>query len=183
MNSPISHKRKRAYEKGMRTISMRIRLLWGTTLSFFSSMSDVYVCVCSQTNATTFKHKPAENQTGSAAGKKRCLVCSSNMLSPVPLVRDLSMDPASSSRIEAMNESLGDIGHTILESLSQSLHLDPTKNFAAHHPKSQVSPTALGILRYLPYEVQIQGNTAGHVPHTDIGSLSKVFSNVPGLQV
>lgn len=40
------------------------------------------------------------------------------MLSPVPLVRDLSMDPASSSRIEATNESLGDIGRTILESLS-----------------------------------------------------------------
>lgn len=142
MNSPISHKRKRANEKGMRTISMQIRLLWGTTLSFFSSMSDVYVCVCGQTNAT-FRYKPAENQTGSVAGKKRCLVCSSKMLSPVPLVRDMSMGPASFSRIEATNESLGDIGRTILESLSQSLHLDPTKNLAAHHRKGQVSPIAL----------------------------------------
>lgn len=105
------------------------------------------------------------------------------MLSPVPLVRDLSMDPASFSRIEATNESLGDIGRTILESLSQSLHLDPTKNLATHHRKGQVSPTVLGILKYLPYKVQIQGNTVGHVPHTDIGSLSVVFSNVPGLQV
>lgn len=93
------------------------------------------------------------------------------------------MDPASFSRIEATNKSLGDIGHTILESLSQSLLLNPTKNLAAHHRKGQVSPIALGILKYLPYEVQIQGNTVGHVPHTDIGSLSKVFSDVPGLQV
>lgn len=92
------------------------------------------------------------------------------MLSPVPLARDLSMDPASSSRIEATMESLGDIGHTILESLSQSLHLNRTKNFAAHHRKGQVSPIALGIFKYLPYEVQIQGHTIGHVPDTDIGS-------------
>lgn len=37
------------------------------------------------------------------------------MLSPVTLVRDLSIDPASFSRIKATNESLGDIGRTILE--------------------------------------------------------------------
>lgn len=78
------------------------------------------------------------------------------MLSPVPLVSDLSMDPASSGRIEATNESLGDISRTILESLSQSLHLDPTKNLTAHHRKGQVSPIALDILKYLPYKVQIQ---------------------------
>lgn len=144
MNPTISHKRKRANEKGIRTISMRIRLLWLTTLSFFSSMPDVCMCgVCGQTNAT-FRYKPAENQTGSVAGKKQSLFCSSNMLSPVSLVRDLSMDPASSSRIEATNESLGDIGHTILESLFQSLHLDLNKNLAAHHRKGQVSPIALG---------------------------------------
>lgn len=39
------------------------------------------------------------------------------------------------------------------------------------------------LLKYLPYEVQIQGHTVGHVPHTDIGSLSKVFSDAPGLQI
>lgn len=105
------------------------------------------------------------------------------MLSPVPLVRDLSMGPASFSRIEATNENLRDIGRTTLESLSQSLHLDPIKNLAAHHRKGQASPTALGLLKYLPYEVQIQGHTIGHVPNTDIGSLSKVFSDVPGLQI
>lgn len=117
---------------------------YGIPPSVSSHLYQMYMCyVCGQTNAT-FKHKPAENQTGSVAGKKRCLVCSSNMLSPVPLVRDLSMDPASSSRIEATNESLRDIGRTILESLSQSLHLDPTKNLAAHRRKGQVSPTALG---------------------------------------
>lgn len=85
--------------------------------------------------------------------------------------------------VEATNESLRDICRTILESSSQSLHLDPTKNLAVHHRKGQVSPNALGLLKYLPYEVQVQGNTVGHVPHTDIGSLSKVFSNVPGLQI
>lgn len=98
------------------------------------------------------------------------------------------MDPASVFQqnrdlVEATNESLGDIGRTILESLSQSLHLDPTKNLATHHRKIQVSPIALGIFKYLPYKVQIQGHTVGHVPHTDIGSLSIVFSDVPGLQV
>lgn len=85
--------------------------------------------------------------------------------------------------VEATNESLGDIGHTILKSLSQSLHLDPTKNLAAHHHKGQVSPTVLGLLKYLPYKVQIQGHTIGRVPHADIRSLSIVISDLPGLQV
>lgn len=106
------------------------------------------------------------------------------MLSPVPLVRNLSMDPASSSRIEATNESLGDIGRTILESLSQSLHLDPTKNLAAHTTAKAKFPLPRSVLlKYLPYKVQIQGHTVGHVSHTDIGSLSIVFSDVPGLQI
>lgn len=111
--------------------------------SLLSSLSDVYVCVCSQTNAT-FRYKPAENQTGSVVGKNDAFYALRTMLSPVSLVRDMSMDPASFSRIEATNESLEDIGRTTLESLSQSLHLNPTKNLAAHHRKGQASPTALG---------------------------------------
>lgn len=106
------------------------------------------------------------------------------MLSPVPLVRDLSIVfQKNRDLVEATNESLGDIGRTTLESLSQSLHLDLNKNSAAHHRKDQDIPTVLGLPKYLLYEVQIQGNTIGHVPHTDIGSLSIVFSDVPGLQI
>lgn len=182
MNSPISHKRKRANEKGIRTISMRIRLLWGTTLSFFSSISDVYMCVCGQTNAT-FKYKPAKNQKGSVADKtdafyalRPCsLLCPSYAtyqwtqrlsaeLKPRMRVWDISAVPFSKA------------------CLNLSIWTQP-RTWLLTTAKAKFPLPRSVVLKNLPYEVQIQGHTVGHVPHTDIGSLSKVFSNMPGLQV
>jgi isopenicillin N synthase-like dioxygenase len=83
--------------------------------------------------------------------------------------------------LEGLNHTLGDIGRVILDSLSRSLNLDDKKNLAKHHRKGYASTTALGLLKYLPYEPQSE--EVGHVSHTDIGSLSMVFSDVGGLQV
>lgn len=83
--------------------------------------------------------------------------------------------------IEATNETLGDIGRAVLDSLSRSLGLQPKQTLAMHHRKGHASTTALGLLKYLPYDAQ--SSEVGHVPHTDIGSLSMVFSDVAGLQV
>jgi isopenicillin N synthase-like dioxygenase len=83
--------------------------------------------------------------------------------------------------IEAINDDLSEIGRTILASVSQSLKLEGDIELAAHHRKNRKSPTALGLLKYLPYTPGSE--KVGHISHTDIGSLSMVFSEVGGLQV
>ena len=83
--------------------------------------------------------------------------------------------------IEETNAKLGEMGRVILDSLSHSLKLDDRRNLTKHHRHDQPSTTALGLLKYLPYTAQSE--EVGHVSHTDIGSLSMVFSDVGGLQV
>lgn len=83
--------------------------------------------------------------------------------------------------VEATNAHLGEMGRVVLDSLSRSLDLQGRANLAAHHRQGQPSTTALGLLKYLPYTPQ--SDSVGHVSHTDIGSLSMVFSDVGGLQV
>ncbi|KAK1976427.1 1-aminocyclopropane-1-carboxylate oxidase [Colletotrichum cereale] len=83
--------------------------------------------------------------------------------------------------IEATSQTLGNIGRVLLDSLSRSLKLEGKDNLAEHHRRGHASPTALGLLKYLPY--MSQSEEVGHVSHTDIGSLSMVFSEVGGLQV
>ncbi|PIG83057.1 hypothetical protein AARAC_004915 [Aspergillus arachidicola] len=132
-------------------------------------------------------YKPAGSQTGSVAGKKDGF---EGFMIFEHALRNASRDrPIHGPKIfqdcrelvEATNAHLGDIGREIMDSLSRSLNLEGNKNLAAHHRKDQPSPTALGLLKYLPYSVE--STKVGHIPHTDIGSLSMVFSDVGGLQV
>lgn len=83
--------------------------------------------------------------------------------------------------VESVNAHLGNIGRVILDNLSRSLGYADKNNLALRHQADQPSTTALGLLKYLPYDPQ--ADSVGHIPHTDIGSLSMVFSSVGGLQV
>lgn len=51
----------------------------------------------------------------------------------------------------------------------------------AQHRVGQLSTSALGLLKYLPEGPE--ADKVGHYAHTDIGTLSFVFSEVGGLQV
>lgn len=77
--------------------------------------------------------------------------------------------------------TLNDIGIAILASLSKSLGLLGKDSFVENHRKGVASTTALGLLKYITYGTEEEN--VGHIAHTDAGSLSLVFSEIPGLQV
>jgi isopenicillin N synthase-like dioxygenase len=93
---------------------------------------------------------------------------------------------AEGSELRSSVSTLHDVGVAILAGLSQSLGLTGGSSFAQAHRRGEATTTALGVLKYLPYGTPDDDkDTAGvgHVAHTDAGSLSFVFTDVPGLQV
>lgn len=69
---------------------------------------------------------------------------------------------------------------TIMASLSNALHADSSDRFEQHHRDEAESNTTLVLLRY-PKDVS--ASNVGHNAHTDIGSLTLLFSKQPGLQI
>lgn len=97
------------------------------------------------------------------------------MAAPGPLQADGHL-------LQANVSTLRDIGLAILASLSHSLGLTGNSSFQSTHRKAVASTSALGLLKYLPYSTAEEVGV-GHIAHTDAGSLSFVFTDVPGLQV
>ncbi|KAH7305292.1 putative oxidoreductase [Stachybotrys elegans] len=91
-----------------------------------------------------------------------------------PVVSDYMME------LRRLTSDLGRISHTIFSALSQMLCLKPGKCFQDFHDQSQPTPD---ILRLLKYHANTKPLGVPQTPHTDLGSLTFVFSNVPGLQV
>lgn len=56
-----------------------------------------------------------------------------------------------------------------------------SRSLVEQHREDRLSCTSLEVLKYLPYTPESQ--KVGHLPHTDLGSLSTVFTEVGGLQV
>lgn len=71
------------------------------------------------------------------------------------------------------------IGLIILDCLSKTLDCDPIE---WKHDPNEPSTSAAAFLLY-PAQPQDVGKTGGHVAHTDVGSLSILFSFRKGLQV
>lgn len=69
---------------------------------------------------------------------------------------------------------------TIMRSLSNALCVDPADRFEQHHRDEADSNTTLVLLRY-PKDVS--STCVGHNQHTDIGSLTLLFSKQWGLQI
>lgn len=76
---------------------------------------------------------------------------------------------------------MNDVSIRILKLLSSALGLPPDQSFESSHRPGQPSTSALSLLRYLPNTPRT--DKAGHMAHTDIGTLAIVLSTVPGLQV
>ncbi|KAK2590979.1 hypothetical protein QQS21_011338 [Conoideocrella luteorostrata] len=112
-------------------------------------------------------YKPAGVQTGSVAGNKdgfEGFLIFEHALRSAPQAKPINGPRVFQDKrqlLETTNAHLGQIGRIILDSLSRSLQLTGDKNLASHP----------------------RGDEVGHIPHTDIGSSSMVFSDVPGLQV
>ena len=83
--------------------------------------------------------------------------------------------------IQECVELMNDVSIRILKNLSSALGLPPDQSFESCHRPRQASTSALSLLRYLPNTPGT--DKAGHMAHTDIGTLAVVLSMVPGLQV
>lgn len=75
---------------------------------------------------------------------------------------------------------LGSAAQTIFRSLSDSLNLQPGQRFEDFHDPSRPAPD---ILRLLKYHADERSSNIPQTPHTDLGSLTFVFTSTPGLQV
>lgn len=69
----------------------------------------------------------------------------------------------------------------IFSSLSASLGLPPQQGFENFHRPGVTSPDVLRLLKYHAQSIQERG--APQTPHTDLGSLTVLFTRQPGLQV
>lgn len=72
------------------------------------------------------------------------------------------------------------ITHTIMSCLSDALHLDGSSRLEMSHRDGEPTNTTLVLLHYPKNNDQ---NNVGHNKHTDIGSLTLLFSDQWGLQV
>ena len=70
---------------------------------------------------------------------------------------------------------------TILSSLSTSLGLPATERLESYHRAEVSSPDIIRLLKYHAQPILERGPP--HTPHTDIGSLTMLFTRDPGLQV
>lgn len=95
---------------------------------------------------------------------------------PHPPVVAASMGP-----LRALISDLKAAAETIFKSLSASLDLKAGQRFEEFHNPTRPAPDILRILKY--HENQHIGGAVPQTPHTDLGSLTFVFSNTPGLQV
>ncbi|KAK7926947.1 oxidoreductase- 2OG-Fe(II) oxygenase family [Apiospora marii] len=82
--------------------------------------------------------------------------------------------------IRSLLQGLGTAAHVVLSSLSTSLSLPAGQRFEDFQSPSRPSPD---ILRLLKYHADQDARCLPQTPHTDLGSLTFVFSTMPGLQV
>ncbi|KAK7734903.1 hypothetical protein SLS53_007680 [Cytospora paraplurivora] len=91
--------------------------------------------------------------------------------------------PVIATRLQSLRDlmtGLGSAAQTIFTSLSKALALQPGQQLELFHDPSQAAPD---ILRLLKYHATEATGLVPQTPHTDLGSLTFVFSTTPGLQV
>ncbi|KAF3916730.1 hypothetical protein ABW20_dc0106922 [Dactylellina cionopaga] len=84
------------------------------------------------------------------------------------------------SSLCSLLQGLSSAAHTIFSSLSTSLSIPAGQRFEDFQRLSLPAPD---ILRLLKYHADPNTNCLPQTPHTDIGSLTFVFTTTPGLQV
>lgn len=70
---------------------------------------------------------------------------------------------------------------TILASLSSTLTLSPLDSLQTSHRPHLASPNLIRLLKYAPQPLSERGSS--HIPHTDLGSLTFLFTRQYGLQI
>lgn len=93
-----------------------------------------------------------------------------------PQVIDLHM-----SSLHTLTSAISKAASTILSSLSSSLKLQPEENLQNNHNTHLPSPDLIRLLKYHVQPPSERGSS--HIPHTDLGSLSFLFTKQYGLQI
>ena len=101
---------------------------------------------------------------GSLAGFKR------------PAIIDKYLDA-----LEILARAIAEAAKVILSSLSQSLSFEPYEDLCHNHQSHLPSPDLIRLLRYHAQPFLEQGSS--HVAHTDLGSLTFLFTRQRGLQI
>ncbi|CAD6565746.1 MAG: hypothetical protein ASARMPREDX12_006752 [Alectoria sarmentosa] len=132
-------------------------------------------------------YKIAGRSTGPLVGKRdgfeAFTIPNNSLFSIVPgmALRGPSSIQKHRTTIKQSVELMDDLSIRILKLLSSALCLPPDRSIESCHRRGQPSTSALSLLRYLPDTPG--SDKAGHMAHTDIGTLAIVLSMVPGLQV
>jgi hypothetical protein len=85
-------------------------------------------------------------------------------------------------QIEEFELACHKISNTLLSALSSALISTKSVTFESFHRLHEPSTTTLAMLKYPPISTLDEDQT-GHMAHTDVGSLTLLFTTSPGLQV
>jgi isopenicillin N synthase-like dioxygenase len=83
--------------------------------------------------------------------------------------------------LKVFTKIMNDATQTVLASLSTSLGLPRDNTLQGYHRLNVSSPDIIRLLKYDSQPVSERGDT--HTPHTDIGTLTFLFTRQPGLQM
>lgn len=79
------------------------------------------------------------------------------------------------------------ITHEILNVLSDNLQLPSDKTFGSYHRSTSPSPSIVRLLKYAakpaPEPGAVVAPIVPHTPHTDLGTITLLFADSPGLQI
>ena len=131
-------------------------------------------------------YEPVGSRTGVAAGTKDGY----EMLkvSRDEIQRDSPKIPApvkNSGDLQILENAIGScntVTKVILSALSTGLHLTGAGRFENSHRNNRPSSTTLSMMHYLPSDLA-GANRIGHQKHTDISTLTLLFSEQWGLQI
>ncbi len=85
------------------------------------------------------------------------------------------------STLKAFTDSINDVSTVLLSTLSCSLGLPADEGLEKYHKPDTPSPDIIRLLKYHAQPAEELGIC--HTPHTDMGSLTFLFTRQPGLQV
>ena len=102
------------------------------------------------------------------------------LVDPVNFVRPAVIDKRMRT-LEAFTIAINDVSTVLLSTLSHSLGLPADEGFEKFHKPDTPSPDIIRLLKYHAQPAEEHGIC--HTPHTDMGSLTFLFTRQPGLQV
>jgi isopenicillin N synthase-like dioxygenase len=75
------------------------------------------------------------------------------------------------------------IAQNIFSALSAPLNLPQSHSFDAFHRRDAPAPDIIRLLKYAASQTGDSGDRVPQTPHTDLGSLTMLFADSPGLQI